>query len=176
MMLLRFVFSGRGSHVDRLIIVLHASPLGDVAHWPAGVVAVQNPLGGGGEFRTVWLVVVVGSCVVVVGVGAAVVVGSGRVVVTAVVGSVDGGVVLRPATVKVADNWRSWPLENLTAAVIVCDPFVKVEMSSGRAVPSAFMPAKSNGATRSTGRAAAVPGSRMNMTWSMLSRPRLTKM
>jgi len=100
-------------------------------------------------------VVVVGAgvdvdgCVVVVGLGVVVV---GAAVAVDVVGRAavdvglgDGAGSVPPATLNIEDRVRSRPSENLITAVIMCDPLGRVDVSSGIAVPSVFVPPKSKG-------------------------------
>jgi hypothetical protein len=97
-------------------------------------------------------VVVADGAVVGVVVGAAVVVADGAVVgvvVGAAVVVADGavvGVVVTPlATVKFARRLEVVPSDHVNTTLMPCDPSASFFVSYGTAVPSAAVPAKSNG-------------------------------
>ena len=88
---------------------------------------------------------VVGGTVVVGAVGEAVFVAVGDAAVE-VVGEAVGVAVAPPlATVKFPRRLDVLPFDHLSTALMVCDPSASFVVSYGNAVPSAAVPAKSNG-------------------------------
>jgi hypothetical protein len=78
-----------------------------------------------------------------------VVVDGGVVVEVVVVVVVGGAVVLLLATVRFPRRLDVVPSDQVSTALIVCDPSVRFVVSYGSAVPSAAVPAKSKGGTSS---------------------------